>query len=208
VTERQEIARRIVDAVELALACTRPQEGPTPLGHVVRALSLTPRKITKAEFWAELGTLSPSFRAIQHEEPPRRPPADSVKWKFKDGELNELKAEIASLAATGDERAVHLGREFKDVDDDRIDEMKAYPVVPEFEADDDELLRFHVEREAEEDRKRVCPALPSDELRRVLAELRKRDWTERDRWVRVESLRRWLGLSPAGLDCLARALGQ
>lgn len=157
------------------------------------------RKITKAEFWAELGTLSPSFRAIQHEEPPRRLPADSVKWKFKDGELNELKAEIASLAATGDERAVHLGREFKDVDDDRIDEMKAYPVVPEFEADDDELLRFHVEREAEEDRKRVCLALPKAELRSVLAELCKRDWTRKDQWLRLESLRRWLAMSPEAI---------
>ena len=87
-------------------------------------------KITKAEFWAELGMVSSLFRAI-----------------------------VADI----------------------------------------ELEQFHVWREAEEDRKRVCPALPRAELRSVLAALCKRDWTRTDQWVRVESLRRWLAMSPEAI---------
>ena len=99
-------------------------------------------KITKAEFWAELGRSSSSFRTIAARE-----------------EQEELKRR--SLDA--------------------------------------ELLRFHVEREAEKDRKRVCPALPKAELRSVLAELCKRDWTRKDQWLRLESLRRWLAMSPEAI---------
>ena len=99
-------------------------------------------KITKAEFWAELGRVSSLFRAIA-----------------ADIEL---------------EQSERLGL-------------------------DDELLQFHVWREAEADRKRVCPALPKAELRSVLAALCTRDWTRTDQWVRVESLRRWLAMSPEAI---------
>ena len=60
-TERQEIAQRVADAVERALACTPP--GPTPAGagppdgplvHCVSRLELTPRRITRPERdWAQ-----------------------------------------------------------------------------------------------------------------------------------------------------------
>lgn len=99
-------------------------------------------KITKAEFWAELGRVSSFIRAI-----------------------------VADIELEQSER---LGL-------------------------DDELLQFHVWREAEADRKRVCPALPKAELRSVLAALCKRDWTRTDQWVRVESLRRWLAISPEAI---------
>lgn len=99
-------------------------------------------KLTKADFWAELGRVSSSFRAIVTEK------------EWEESERRGL---------------------------------------------DDDLLQFHVWREAEEDRKRVCPALPKAELRSVLAALCNRDWTRMDQWVRVESLRRWLAMSPEAI---------
>ena len=55
VSERQEIGDRVADAVERALACTRPDaEADCPLLHRVKPLSLPPRNVTKAERdWAE-----------------------------------------------------------------------------------------------------------------------------------------------------------
>ena len=52
---RQEIARRVADAVERGLACTQPEKGKDwPLVFRARRLELTPRKITRAERdWAE-----------------------------------------------------------------------------------------------------------------------------------------------------------
>jgi hypothetical protein len=52
---RQEIARRVADAVERALSCTRPEKGKDwPLVCRCRRLGLTRRKITRAERdWAE-----------------------------------------------------------------------------------------------------------------------------------------------------------
>ncbi|MCE9591657.1 MAG: hypothetical protein K8S99_14165 [Planctomycetes bacterium] len=49
VTERQEIAQRVADAVERALACTKPIKEETPLAHEVRRVKLSPRRITKQE---------------------------------------------------------------------------------------------------------------------------------------------------------------
>jgi hypothetical protein len=49
-TERQEIAQRVADAVERALACTGPETGMTgPLAHRVRRVALPPRQVTQAE---------------------------------------------------------------------------------------------------------------------------------------------------------------
>lgn len=55
VTERQEIAQRVADAVDRALACTQPEMGITgPLAHRVRRVALSPRRITQAERdWAQ-----------------------------------------------------------------------------------------------------------------------------------------------------------
>jgi hypothetical protein len=55
VSEREEIARRVADAVETALACTKPDAGGDhTLVHRVENLSLSPRQITKDERdWAE-----------------------------------------------------------------------------------------------------------------------------------------------------------
>ena len=55
VTERQEIAQRIGDAVERALACTPPSDDNTPVfKHVVRNLRLPPFKISaKDAVWAQ-----------------------------------------------------------------------------------------------------------------------------------------------------------
>ena len=55
VTERQEIARRVADAVSLALDCTHPDPAAEwPLLHRVRSLVLTPRQISRAERdWAQ-----------------------------------------------------------------------------------------------------------------------------------------------------------
>ena len=50
VTERQEIAQRVGDAVSLALRCTQPEpEREWPILHRVREMTLTPWQITKAE---------------------------------------------------------------------------------------------------------------------------------------------------------------
>lgn len=50
VSEREEIARRVADAVERALACTSPDAAqPSPLAHTVRHLELPPRSISQAE---------------------------------------------------------------------------------------------------------------------------------------------------------------
>lgn len=56
VTERQEIAQRVADAVARALACTPPPktDGPIVFSHVVERLALTPRRVLKHERdWAE-----------------------------------------------------------------------------------------------------------------------------------------------------------
>jgi hypothetical protein len=55
VTERQEIARRVGDAVERALACTRPQADAAPqLAHLVRHVELKPRRVSRKERdWAK-----------------------------------------------------------------------------------------------------------------------------------------------------------
>ena len=54
-SERQEIAIRVADAVDRALACTEaPTPGPVPFRHLVKELNLPPRTITKAERdWAQ-----------------------------------------------------------------------------------------------------------------------------------------------------------
>ena len=50
VTERQEIAVRVADAVERALAYTKPGDGgEVSFAHIVRRLELPPRKITREE---------------------------------------------------------------------------------------------------------------------------------------------------------------
>lgn len=114
-------------------------------------------------------------------------------WQRKDGEIT--KAEF--LAELG--RALSSFRQI--VDQKERDDLKRRGLDGELlsVATDDELLQFHVWREAEADRKRVCPALPKAELRSVLAALCKRDWTRTDQWVRVESLRRWLAMSPEAI---------
>jgi hypothetical protein len=48
-TERQEIAARVGDAVARALLCTVPQAGQTPVAHTCRQVNLSPRRITQAE---------------------------------------------------------------------------------------------------------------------------------------------------------------
>ncbi len=55
ITERQEIAQRVADAVDRALACSQADDAQQcPLRHVSRHLSLTPRQISQAERdWAE-----------------------------------------------------------------------------------------------------------------------------------------------------------
>lgn len=54
VTERQEIAARVADAVERALACTRPPAGEQPLVVRVRRLGLSRIRVTQAQRdWAE-----------------------------------------------------------------------------------------------------------------------------------------------------------
>ena len=55
VTERQEIARRVADAVEFALAHTHPEPaGENRLAHRVQTVALTPWRITQAERdWAQ-----------------------------------------------------------------------------------------------------------------------------------------------------------
>lgn len=49
VSERQEIALRVADAVSRALACTTPGTGGAAFAHAVRQLKLTPREISQAE---------------------------------------------------------------------------------------------------------------------------------------------------------------
>ena len=54
VTERQEIAQRIADAVQRALACTRPDAAMSSLHHRVDNVRLTPRQISRTERdWAQ-----------------------------------------------------------------------------------------------------------------------------------------------------------
>ena len=55
VTERQEIARRVGDAVARALECTPPDRGHEwPLAHLVQSIDLEPRHISRAERdWAQ-----------------------------------------------------------------------------------------------------------------------------------------------------------
>ena len=54
VTERQEIAQRVGDAVERALACTRPTDDTPVFRHITRELRLTPYQISaKDAVWAQ-----------------------------------------------------------------------------------------------------------------------------------------------------------
>jgi len=55
VSERQEIASRVADAVDRALACTDVHgPGPVPFAHIVEELGLPPRTITRADRdWAQ-----------------------------------------------------------------------------------------------------------------------------------------------------------
>ncbi|MCX5659538.1 MAG: hypothetical protein NTW19_07415 [Planctomycetota bacterium] len=48
-TERQVIARKVANAVDEALACTKPIEGEVPLKHAVKRPTLSPRRISKKE---------------------------------------------------------------------------------------------------------------------------------------------------------------
>ena len=114
-------------------------------------------------------------------------------WQWKDGKINEadFRENLGRLLSSFLRRVDQKGRE--DLQRRGLDGEQLSV------ATDDELLQFHLWLEAEEDRKRVCPALPEDELRSVLAALCTRDWTRTDQWVRVESLRRWLALSPEAI---------
>lgn len=114
-------------------------------------------------------------------------------WQWKDGEINEadFRENLGKLLSSFLQRVDRKERE--DLQRRGLDGEQLSV------ATDDELLQFHVWREAEADRKRVCPALPKAELRSVLAALCKRDWTRTDQWVRVESLRRWLAMSPEAI---------
>lgn len=50
ISEREEIGRRVADAVDRALTCTKPDAGrPCPLVHRTRQLELPPRSISQAE---------------------------------------------------------------------------------------------------------------------------------------------------------------
>jgi len=63
VSERREIALRVADAVERALAVTTPAEE-TPLGHVVRTPALSPRRVSRPEAeWA----MAARAEALQYE---------------------------------------------------------------------------------------------------------------------------------------------
>lgn len=54
VSERQEIALRVGDAVSRALACTHPAEGELAFRHSIKRVKLTPRQVNKRERdWAE-----------------------------------------------------------------------------------------------------------------------------------------------------------
>ncbi len=54
ITERQEIAQRVAGEVERALACTKPDDGPTPVIHSIKRVTLTPRQISRKERdWSE-----------------------------------------------------------------------------------------------------------------------------------------------------------
>ncbi len=48
-SERQEIAQRVADAVDRALACTSPEDAPCILQHKWRHLELSPRRISQKE---------------------------------------------------------------------------------------------------------------------------------------------------------------
>jgi hypothetical protein len=53
-SERQEIAQRVADAVERALACTKPGDETPVFRHIVRELLLTPFQISKKDIpWAQ-----------------------------------------------------------------------------------------------------------------------------------------------------------
>lgn len=49
VSERQEIALRLADAVDRALACTTPQDGNVTVRHLAKDVELTPRQVSKVE---------------------------------------------------------------------------------------------------------------------------------------------------------------
>lgn len=49
VSERQEIAQRVADAVERALACTSPDTGTVPLARLARRVGLTPWRSTRED---------------------------------------------------------------------------------------------------------------------------------------------------------------
>jgi len=130
----------------------------------------------------------------------------SFLWQMKDGEITiegcvELvRKELSSFRQRVDRIEAEEVASRRNGNEDEIavaDLGLDYPA-------DEELNQFHLRREAEQDRKRVCPPLPNDELRRVMVALRERDWTQRDRWLRVESLRRWFAMSPEAIRQAAR----
>jgi hypothetical protein len=66
VSQRQEIALRVADAVSRALACTKPTGEDLPFAHAVRRIPLTPRQITQEDRdWAE----AEHARAIADHDP-------------------------------------------------------------------------------------------------------------------------------------------
>lgn len=113
-------------------------------------------------------------------------------WQWKDGEINDV--ELGAKLG----KALSSFREFQEKQVRQQMKRRGFGERLTL-VTDDELVRFHVWREAEEDRKRVCPALPKDELRSVLAALCTRDWTRKQQWLRLESLRRWLAMSPEAI---------
>jgi hypothetical protein len=125
-------------------------------------------------------------------------------WQRKDGKINETEYRAAlrkELSSVGRREREDLKKREELQRREQPEEARCGEQLPV--ATDDEMRQFHLWREAEEDRKRVCPALPKAELRGVLAALCKRDWTRKGQWVRVESLRRWLAMSPEAIRKVA-----
>jgi hypothetical protein len=72
-TMRREIARRVADAVESALACTRPAEVDVTLAHEVKTVLLLPRSIAKHDRdWSETAYLSAAANLGEAHFWPRR----------------------------------------------------------------------------------------------------------------------------------------
>jgi len=66
-SEREEIASRVGEAVSRALQCTLPIQGQIPVAHVCKSVTLTPRRVTRPERdWAQ----TERERAVQGGMPP------------------------------------------------------------------------------------------------------------------------------------------